>query len=74
MDGFVIPNPGRVAVIESEAYIARSPENVFDYCSDPANEPAWNVKMKSVEHLTDGPLGIGTRHRMEFVSGPPRDE
>jgi hypothetical protein len=71
MDGFVIPNPRRVAVIESEADIARSPDDVFDYCSDPANEPAWNVKMKRVERLTDGPLGVGTRYRMEFVSGPP---
>lgn len=51
----MIPNPRRVAVIESEADIGRSPEDVFDYCSDPANEPAWNVKMKSVEQPTDGP-------------------
>jgi hypothetical protein len=71
METFVIPNPGRVAVIESETDIARSPEDVFDYCSDPTNEPEWNVKMKGVEKVTDGPLGIGTRYRMEFVSGPP---
>jgi hypothetical protein len=68
---FVIPDPRRVAVIECEADIARSPEDVFDYCSDPMNEPRWNVKMKGVEKLTDGPLGIGTRYRMDFVSGPP---
>src|SRR6266498_4627789 len=71
METFVIPNPRRVAVIESEADIARSPEDVFDYCSDPMNEPRWNVKMKGVEKLTGGPFGVGTRYRMEFVSGPP---
>jgi hypothetical protein len=70
MEAFVIPNPGRVAVIESEADIARSPEDVFDYCSDPMNEPQWNVRMKGVEKVTDGPFGIGSRYRMEFVSGP----
>jgi hypothetical protein len=32
---FVIPSPKRVEVIESEADMARSPEDVFDYCSDP---------------------------------------
>jgi hypothetical protein len=71
MESFVIPSPGRVAVIESEADIATSPEDVFDYCSDPMNEPEWNVKMKGVEKVTEGPFGIGTRYRMEFVSGPP---
>jgi uncharacterized protein YndB with AHSA1/START domain len=71
MESFVIPNPRRIVVIESEADIARSPEDVFDYCSDPANEPQWNVKMKGVQKLTEGPFGIGTRYRMEFVSGPP---
>ncbi|MGH2578724.1 MAG: hypothetical protein ACRDG9_13410 [Actinomycetota bacterium] len=35
MEMFVIPSPKRVEVIESEADIARSPEDVFDYCSDP---------------------------------------
>jgi uncharacterized protein YndB with AHSA1/START domain len=71
MDTFVIPEPGRVAVIEVEADIARPPEDVFDYCSDPMNEPQWNVKMKGVEKVTDGPFGIGTQYRMEFGFGPP---
>src|SRR6266511_2490492 len=70
MESFVIPNPRRVAVIESEADIARSPEDVFDYCSDPTNEPQWNVKMKDVQKLTEGPFGIGARYRMKFVFGP----
>jgi hypothetical protein len=48
----------------------RSPEEVFDYFSDPANEPEWNIKMKAIERLTDGPVGVGTPSRMEFTSGP----
>ncbi|MQS16056.1 hypothetical protein F7Q99_28390 [Streptomyces kaniharaensis] len=71
METFVIPDPGRIAVIEVEADIARSPEDAFDYCSDPMNEPQWNVRMKGVEKVTDGPFDVGARYRMEFVSGPP---
>ncbi|WP_354644776.1 SRPBCC family protein [Kitasatospora camelliae] len=71
MERFVIPDSRRVAVIEVEADVARSLEDVFDYCSDPMNEPQWNVRMKGVEKVTDGPFGVGARYRMEFVSGPP---
>jgi Polyketide cyclase / dehydrase and lipid transport len=58
-------------VIESGADIARSPEDVFDYCSDHTREPEWNVKMKHVRKLTDGPMGLGTCYEMEFVPGRP---
>jgi Polyketide cyclase / dehydrase and lipid transport len=61
---------GRLAVIEAEADIERSPEDVFDYCSDHTHEPEWNIKMKDVDKLTDGPIGLGTRYRMEFTSAP----
>jgi hypothetical protein len=61
---------GRLAVIEAEADVQRSPEEVFDYCSDHAHEPEWNSKMKGVEQLTEGPIGVGTRYRMEFASAP----
>jgi uncharacterized protein YndB with AHSA1/START domain len=62
---------GRVAVIGAEADIRRSAEEVFDYASDPANEPEWNIRMKRVEKLTDGPVGVGARYRMELTEGPP---
>jgi hypothetical protein len=60
-----------VVVVESSADIARSPEDVFDYCSDHTREGEWNVKMKHVRKLTDGPRGLGTRYEMEFVPGRP---
>ncbi len=66
----ITPKLGRRAVLMAEAEIERSPEQVFDYCSDPTNEPEWNVKMKAIEKLTDGPVGVGTRYRMEFTWGP----
>lgn len=62
---------GRVAVIEAEADIRRYPEIAFDYASDPEHEPEWNIRMKRLEKLTDGPVGVGARYRMEFTQGPP---
>ena len=66
----ITPKRGRTAVIVAEASIQRSPEEVFDYCSDHTHEPEWNIKMTKVEQLTDGPIGLGTRYRMEFTSAP----
>ena len=57
-------------VVEAEVDIRRSPEDVFDYCSDPSHEPAWNPMMKRIVKLTDGPVRIGTRYTAEFVTGP----
>jgi hypothetical protein len=65
------PTRGPGAVIEVETDIRRSPEEVFDYASDPAHEPEWNIRMKRVVKLTDGPTGVGARYRMEFTQGPP---
>jgi len=62
---------GGVAVIDAEADIRRSAGEVFDYASDPANEPEWNIRMKRIEKLTGGPVGVGARYRMEFTQGPP---
>jgi uncharacterized protein YndB with AHSA1/START domain len=64
------PRHGRVAVIEVEADIRRSLEDVFDYASDPTNEPQWNVRVTRVENLTGRPVGVGSRYRMKFTSGP----
>jgi hypothetical protein len=67
----IAPDGGRVAVIEAEVDIRRSPEVVFDYASDPAHEPEWNIRIKRMEKLTEGPAGVGARYRMEFTQGPP---
>ena len=63
----ITPQRGRLSVIEVESDIRRSPEDVFDYASDPAHEPEWNLRMKRLEKLTDGPVGVGARYRMEFT-------
>ena len=57
-------------VVEAEVDIRRSPEDVFDYCSDPSHEPEWNPMMKRIVKLTGGPVRVGSRYTTEFVSGP----
>jgi hypothetical protein len=58
-------------VIEAEADIRRSSEEVFDYASDPASEPEWSIRVKRVQKLTSGPAGVGARYRIAFTQGPP---
>jgi uncharacterized protein YndB with AHSA1/START domain len=39
------------------------PEAVFDYITDPSKLADWQTSKTSVEKLTDGPPGLGTRVR-----------
>jgi carbon monoxide dehydrogenase subunit G len=43
--------------------VGRPPEVVFDYLTDPANLAEWQTVKTSVEQITDGPPGPGTRIR-----------
>jgi uncharacterized protein YndB with AHSA1/START domain len=43
--------------------VAASPEAVFDYMTNPDNLAQWQTSKTSVEQLTDGPPGLGTRVR-----------
>ena len=63
--------PMKTAVIDNEIDIDRAPEDVFDYCSDHSHELEWNPKMRFVNKLTEGPIGVGTRYEMEFIPGRP---
>jgi uncharacterized membrane protein len=62
---------GGLAVVENAVDIARSAEDVFDYCTDLTREPEWNPKAKRVEKVTAGPIGLGTRYEAEFLKGNP---
>ena len=57
-------------LIENVTEIARTPEDVFDYLSDMGNEVRWNPDCISMEQLTDGPVGVGTRFRAKWKQGP----
>lgn len=44
-------------------------ETVFDFVADECNEPRYNPQMLSVEKLTPGPVGVGTRYDAQMRSG-----
>ncbi|MDP9325198.1 MAG: SRPBCC family protein [Candidatus Dormibacteraeota bacterium] len=52
--------------IGTEIEIARPPEAVFSYLADVVNEASWNPWAKSVEKLTEGPIGPGSRFRGRY--------
>lgn len=49
--------------VEETFIVARSPEVVFDYVTDPSKLSTWQTSNRSVEQLTDGPPGLGSRFR-----------
>ena len=48
---------------EQTFHVQAPPEAVFDYMTDPANLAAWQTVKTSVEQITPGPPGLGTRIR-----------
>lgn len=58
------------AVIENTVEIARSPDDVFDYLSDMSHEVEWNPDCVSIERLTEGAIGVGSRFRAKWKQGP----
>jgi hypothetical protein len=52
--------------------IQRSVEEVFDYCSDLANELKWNPDgLLSLEALTPRPIVVGTKFLAVWKGSPP---
>lgn len=58
-----------MAQIEGEILIDRAIAEVFDFVGDERNEPLFNPQMTSVEKISDGEIGSGTRFRAEVISG-----
>jgi carbon monoxide dehydrogenase subunit G len=50
-----------------ETMIRRSIEDVFDYLSDPRNEPLWLPGAKSVTMTSDGDPGLGAKFVGEYA-------
>jgi uncharacterized protein YndB with AHSA1/START domain len=61
----------KALVYRTETVIHRPPEEVFEFCSDLRSELRWNPKVKYVEKLTDGPVGVGTRYRARWANSGP---
>ena len=61
----------RALTYSTETVIRRSPEEVFEFCGDVRSELGWNPKVKYIEKLTDGPVGVGTRYRARWANSGP---
>ena len=57
-------------VIENSVLLPCSPEVAFDYLSDNRSELEWNPRCQSMEKVTDGPVGVGTRMRAKWRNSP----
>jgi len=57
-----------VVRIEGETIINRPVDEVFDFVADERNEPRYNPRMRRVEQITPGPIGVGTRFRAETAN------
>lgn len=55
-----------MTVISNSTVITCSPEEAFDYFVDIRNELEWSSDAVSMEKLTDGPVGKGTRFRAKW--------
>ena len=45
---------------ESSIFINRPQQEVFDYVTNPANSPKWQIGTESSEWTSDGPPGVGS--------------
>lgn len=59
-----------MTVISNTVVIRCTAEEAFDYLSDHRNELEWNPGMDTIEKLTDGPVGLGTKYLAKWKSAP----
>ncbi|HEX5013642.1 MAG TPA: SRPBCC family protein [Candidatus Limnocylindrales bacterium] len=52
-----------MARAEASVHIERSPEDVFAFVSEVANNPLWRKNVVRMEWLDDGPMRVGRRGR-----------
>jgi hypothetical protein len=59
-----------MTVIRNSAILPCTPEEAFDYLTDLRAELEWNPECKRMEKITDGPVGLGTKFRAQWVGSP----
>jgi uncharacterized membrane protein len=52
-----------VPIVEESVFIARPPQEVFDYVSTAQNLPVWDSSIMAAEQVDPGPLRVGSRWR-----------
>jgi uncharacterized protein YndB with AHSA1/START domain len=58
-------------VLRNEFVVRCTPEEAFEFLSDLRNELEWNPGLcQSVEKITEGPVGQGTKYRAKWKGSP----
>lgn len=57
-----------------DAVVARKPEEIFDLLADERNQPRYLPEVVPVERLTLGPPHLGSRFRVQLVTGAEATE
>lgn len=50
-------------VVEESVFIARPPQEVFDFLVEAENLPVWDVSIVKAERIGTGPVELGARNR-----------
>jgi hypothetical protein len=61
-----------VTRIDGLTFLARTPDEVYDFLVDPRHEPAYNPLVLSARKETPGPIGPGTRFAQRVRSSAGR--
>ena len=48
----------------ASVFVTRSPQDVFDFLSDPANLSTWNSSFESAQWSSSGPSHVGSTYRV----------
>lgn len=59
-----------MAVISNSVDLMVDPRVAFEYLADMRHELEWNPGVVSMEKLTDGPIGLGTKFLAKWKSAP----
>lgn len=55
---------------EQSVFIKRPQEEVFEFLTNPTNDPKWRDSAVSGEWTSDGPIGVGsTKHNIDKLLG-----
>jgi carbon monoxide dehydrogenase subunit G len=50
-------------VVEEDVFIARPPQELFEFLTTAENLPVWDSSIIEAEQVDDGPIQLGTRYR-----------
>jgi uncharacterized protein YndB with AHSA1/START domain len=59
-----------MVVLKNSVVIECTPEQAFEYLSDPRSVLEWNPACRQMVKLSDGPVGLGATYRAKWSNSP----